>query len=378
MTIYVSAGEASGDAYGAALVGEIRRLAADPHSIKVIANGGTQLSAVSDELVADSSEWGAISVIQTLKIVPRVLRSSPTMLRRLRSPDPGGSLAIPIDFGFFNARFARVAKRHGWKVLAFIPPGSWRRTRQAKWAPQIYDAVSTPFSWSAEILEGMGTPGVHWFGHPLKQMLRERITTGGSVERLAQVAVLPGSRKHEVSNNLPLIAAVLPDVPAEFALAPGTDVETFRQRWRELAPHRHDQLTVGDSAGVLLRSRAALVCSGTATLEAALCRCPMTVIYVVTKAMMAEAKLLRIKRPKFIALPNILMDRRIVDELVGPEATAERCRDSFDAVWADGETRTKQLLSFEELDQRLGSDNAITQTAHLALEMLGVRVVSID
>src|SRR5579871_3377180 len=291
MTIFVSAGEASGDAYGAALVEEIRRLSTTPPA--VLAIGGRRLAALADQLVADSSSWGAISISQSLKVVPRVLGRSPRIRRVLkRTPGDNPCVAIPIDFGYFNARFARRAKLDGWKVLAFIPPGSWRRDRQAKWAPDIYDAVSTPFQWSAEILTKMGTPNVHWFGHPMKQLLKER-RKAAPAERLNQIAILPGSRKHELANNLPLIAASLPDLPGEFALAPGTDESAFRRRWKELAPGRDDKFTVGDSAGVLLRSKAAIVCSGTATLEAALCRCPMTVIYATSRAMLLEAKLLR-------------------------------------------------------------------------------------
>ena len=235
MKVLISAGEASGDAYGAALVSEMRRLSAGATEIQVAAIGGKRLASVCDELVADSSKWGVISITQTLKILPLVVLRMPRIAARLRLRADPGALAIPIDFGFFNVRFARYAKRCGWKVLAFVPPGSWRRNRQAAWAPRIYDAVSTPFSWSADILTKMGTPNVHWFGHPLKQLLRDRIAAASQVDRLDQVAIMPGSRNHELQLNLPLIAASLPDVPGEFALAAGTDEAVFLRRWKSLA-----------------------------------------------------------------------------------------------------------------------------------------------
>jgi lipid-A-disaccharide synthase len=373
VTVFVSAGEASGDAYGAAFVSELRRLASDEpktSKIEVLALGGSRLDAVADRLVADTSTWGAISFIQSAKTFPRVIvgvRKVPRLLAEERS---GPALAVPIDFGFFNVRFARRAKREGWKTLAFIPPGSWRRERQAAWAPQIYDAVSTPFPWSAEILTKMGTPNVHWFGHPLKQLLRERIAAAANVERLNQVAVLPGSRKHELTQNLPLIAASIPDLPAEFALATGTDPTKIMRRWRSLAPGRSDRFTVGDTASVLLRSRAAIVCSGTATLEAALCRCPMVVIYALSAAMHFEVKLFRLKRPKYVALPNILLDRMMLGEFVAEDAKAEKVRPYLAELLSVGELRKAQLAGFEELDAMLGPDDAITRTARLALEML--------
>jgi len=374
MTVYVSAGEASGDAYGATLLNEMRRLAgARAADIQMVANGGARLAEVCDRMPANTSKWGAISIAQSLKVVPRALATVPRILKCLRSPGSDSvRLAIPIDFGFFNSRFARAAKRNGWRVLAFVPPGSWRRDRQAAWAPMIYDAVSTPFSWSADILTRMGTPNVHWFGHPLKQLLRERITAAKLVEREDQIAIMPGSRGHELAHNLPLIAASLPDTPAEFALAAGSQEVEFMRRWRALAPNRDDRVTVGDSASVLLRSRAAIVCSGTATLEAALCRCPMTVVYATSKAMYIESKLLRIKRPKYVALPNILLDRLVVDEFVGLEAVPESVGPNLTGLLTEGPRRQTQLDAFEELDTQLGPDDAITQTAKLALQMMGL------
>ena len=369
MIVFISAGEASGDAYGAALISEMRRLAPKAE-IEFWAIGGRRLSDGCDKLVADSARWGAISFTQSAKSYFRIIPLALRIRRRLRRPGSDVRLLIPIDFGFFNSRLARSARRSGWKVLSFIPPGSWRRDRQAAWAPQIYDAVSTPFSWSAEILERNGTPAVHWFGHPLKQLVRERTAT--TVEPRNQIALLPGSRAHELAMNLPLIAASLPDLPGEFALAAGTDVTAFARRWNALAPGRKDVFTVGDASGVLLRSRAAIVCSGTATLEAALCRCPMAVIYALSRTMEFERRLFGIQRPKFVALPNILLDRLLVREFVAEDALPEKVGPFVRELLKKGPEREAQLAGFDELDGTLGPDDAITKTARLALEMLGV------
>ncbi|AIE85653.1 lipid-A-disaccharide synthase [Fimbriimonas ginsengisoli] len=327
--------------------------------------GGRRMREAGIDLVADSGNWGAISITQSLKVVPRVLGGYFAAKTQLRQDAPG--LFIPIDFGYANIRLARHAKRFGWKVLYFVPPGSWRRDRQGRDLPQLTDAISTPFEWSAEILRRMGA-NAHWFGHPIKQLLgdaraRNEIRQG--------VAILPGSRRHEIAENLPLIAEVLSKGdygPAEFGLAPTVDVEDFRKEWTRLAPSRPgDRFTAGDTAGVLRRGRAGIVCSGTATLEAALCECPMVVVYRLSPAVMIEAKLLRIKRPKFIALPNILLDRTLVPEFVQDEATPAAVAEALTAIWKDGQARESQLQGFRELDILLGPDDAITQTAKLAL-----------
>jgi lipid-A-disaccharide synthase len=173
-----------------------------------------------------------------------------------------------------------------------------------------------------------------------------------------------------LDQNLPLIAESIPDIPAEFALAAGSDPAEFLRRWKALAPGRNDKVTVGDSVSVLLRSKAAIVCSGTATLEAALCRCPMVVIYKLSKMMLLEIKLLRLKRPKYIALPNILLDRMLLGEFVVADAVPEKVRPYFAELLVDSPSRQSQLDGFEELDAKLGPDDAITQTARLALQML--------
>lgn len=330
--------------------------------------GGPTMRGENLTLHADTTRWGAISIAQSLAAVPRVFGGYYRAKSKLRHHPPG--LFVPIDFGYANIRLARHAKNNGWKVMYFVPPGSWRRDRQGKDLPAITDAVVTPFEWSAEILNKMGAKA-HWFGHPIKQLLRDaRVAV--PAERTT-VAILPGSRTHEIAENLPVIAEALKagSPPVEFALAPSVDREAFHARWRELAGNRpEDRFTVGDSAGVLSRARAAIVCSGTATLEAALCRCPMVVVYRVSKAMVMEAKLIGFKRPKFIALPNILLDDAVVPELVQDEATPHVIRGYLETLLDDSRERAAQLEAFDRLDEILGSNDAITKAARVGLDLL--------
>jgi lipid-A-disaccharide synthase len=172
--------------------------------------------------------------------------------------------------------------------------------------------------------------------------------------------------------NVPIIAEAAQglDAQVEFALAPTVDVDDFRRQWNRLAPGRDDAFTVGDTYSVLRRARAAIVCSGTATLEAALCRCPMVVMYQLSPGMAREAKLVMRQAPKFISLPNILMDREVVPELVGVDRIdPATLRAWLDRLLVEGVERHRQLDDFEELDQILGPSDAITKTAELAIRM---------
>ena len=113
-----------------------------------------------------------------------------------------------------------------------------------------------------------------------------------------------------------------------------------------------------------------MVCSGTATLEAALCRCPLVVIYKLPKIAEVEAKIVRFKMPEFIALPNILLQRRVVPELIQRNATPKNLRAELDRIISDSDVRETQLDAFNDLEQMLGSSDAITRTAQLALRLI--------
>ena len=368
MNVFFSAGEASGDAYAAAMATAIGSAAkADPDlSVTLAGIGGKRFRETGAKLIADSSTWGAISITEALKVYPRVVRSYYRIKSYLRTESPG--LFIPIDFGYVNIRLARYAKAQGWKVLYFVPPGSWRRDRQGKDLAAITDAISTPFSWSAELLQAKGCKAT-WFGHPIKQLLVDR-KVGRSPEASERIAVLPGSRSHEIDQNLPLLAQCDLE-PVEFGLAPSTDVARFEAEWKRLAPGRtNDRFTQADVYGVLTRSRAAIVCSGTATLEAALCRCPMVVIYKFPKIAEIEAKLVGFKRPKFVALPNILLDRSVVPELIQEAATPEALKSEVHKLLSDPEQRRAQIAAFDELDDLLGPSDAISKTSELAIQMI--------
>lgn len=360
MRVFFSAGEASGDAYAAALAQEMIRLRGSSIDFQGLA--GPKLLATGAQLVVDTSHWGAISITQSIKIVPKVMVALRRVRRELATGEPG--LFIPIDFGYLNIRLSRHAKRLGWKVLYFIPPGSWRRDRQGKDLPSLTDAIVTPFSWSADLLNGMGAKA-YWFGHPMRQMIGPVLSTerGG-------IAVLPGSRLHEIGENLPVIAEALrgTEIPATLVVAPNFEKKDLQERWAALSPERTGDSFSTDAVETLKNSIAAVVCSGTATLQAALCHCPMVVMYRLSRMMEFEAKIVR---PKFdfIALPNIFLQRRAVPELIQHDASPLAIRTELEAI-LQGPAREAQLSDFDELDALLGPSDCITKAAELALSMV--------
>lgn len=358
MRIVFSTGEASGDTYAAELVKELRPLVPDAH---ISGLGGPKFAATGAEVWEDTTPWGAMGVVQSLKVAPKAWLGFRRTVARLNKGEPG--LLVPIDFGYFNTRLAQRAKQAGWKVLYFIPPGCWRRNRTGEGLAPLVDVVSTPFPWSETNLRKSGIDA-HFFGHPLRQMTqRAKLTVP---ERTGSIAVLPGSRNHELEANLPALAEALQGWQGqlEFGVAPTLCPETVSSKWSRLAPNRSDVFTVGDTYGVLLRARAAVVCSGTATLEAALCDCPMVVVYRLTRAMVLEAKLLRIK-VEHISLPNILLQRAAIPELVHKQATGPEIRKILDQLVDESPERMAQVQAFQELEGLLGPADGLSQTARL-------------
>ncbi|RYG40847.1 hypothetical protein EON79_21880, partial [bacterium] len=292
--------------------------------LDIAAVGGPRLRESGVRMVARSDRWGAVGILNSLAKVPKVMGGIRAAKRELATGEPG--VFVPIDFGYANIRLARRAKRLGWKVLYLVPPGSWRRDRQGKDLPAVADIAVTPFPWSAEILQKMGLDA-RFYGHPIKQTFLE--ATLEPIERGNGVVVLPGSREAEISANLPVLAVALHGlkVPIEFAFAPGTDADAVLAQWEGPTA----TAVVGETQKALLRARVAVVCSGTATLEAVLAKTPCTVVYQGSPQMRAEEKLLtrlRLwKRPKFVSLPNILLDRALVPERLDPVDPAAVRRD---------------------------------------------------
>ncbi len=363
MKLFLSAGEASGDVYGGALLREMRRLGLKA-DIPIEALGSTHIRESGAHIIADSAKWGAIGIAQALKVALRVVKG---LRAAKRAIGPGCGLLIAIDFGYVNVKLARHAKRMGWKVLYFMPPGSWRRDRHGSDLPLVTDAISTPFPWSEAMLKKAGA-NVHWYGHPIRQLIKEKVLATFHRETLA---VLPGSRKHEIELNLPLISEAIKGRPEkfEFAVASSLHKDWLMEFWRNCSGRMDDIFTESDTYGVLSRSKAAVVCSGTATLEAALCSCPMVVVYKISGGMLLEAKLMGL-RNQFISLPNILLQRPVVPELANSDINPADLAILVKGLLSNGPEYEKQLQAFKELETLLGPEDAITKTAELALSLI--------
>ncbi len=368
MRVWIIAGEASGDLYGADLA---RHLLVKFPALEVYGVGGARMQQAGVQLLIDSRHWGAIGIVESLRVLPVVLRAFQRLRRVLLQQRP--DWLIPIDFGAFNIPFCRWAKAHGIRVCYYMPPGSWRRDRQGRDLPLIADWILTPFEWSAQLLQAMGARVVR-IRHPLLRLARESMPKTTFCERLGLdsdrpiVALLPGSRRHEVMAHVPLYARVaeqvntyLPEAQFVLSVAPGFSTEWIHRLWAEGSRSWVPTETrpVWD---MLAHADAAIVCSGTATLEAALLDTPMLIIYRGSSWMNLEYRLRRQRlNLRHIGLPNLLLEREVCPEFIQEAATPSALARYLIGLLRQDENYRCQKEAFSTLRSLLGEGEPLSE-----------------
>ena len=376
-TVVILTGEASGDLYGADLA---QRLRARFPQIALYGVGGARMQAAGVQLIADSRAWGAIGVVESVKVLPKVLLAFQQVKRFLRRMAP--DCVVPIDFGAFNVPLSCWAKAQGLPVACYIPPGSWRRDRQGADLPRCTDRVLTPFEWSAAQLSAMGAKA-HWVPHPLLQIARPSESKEAFCERLGIdpyrpiVALLPGSRRHEARALTPLYARVadqlykvIPEVQFVVSVAPHFNPDWLHALWAE-SSRQWVPTETRSVWNLLAHADAAIVCSGTATLEAALLQTPMLIVYRGDWLMNMEYRLRRRRlNLRWIGLPNLILQRDVCPEFIQEAASPSALKHALLPLLRDGAPRNAQLQAFQEIRRALGEGHNLREAHEWIADLL--------
>lgn len=323
--IFISAGEASGERYGAMLIGAVR---AHLPQAQFFGLGGTQMGTAGCERTVRAEEIAVMGFTEVVRHLPAIYRKYRRLLRSIVQRRP--QLAVLIDFPEINLRLARRLHRLGVPVLYFVSPQLWAwKQHRIRWVQQYVSKMLVIFPFEEAYYRERGVDA-EFVGHPLADvpppvMAREEFARLYGLDAAKEwVGLLPGSRKKELRLNLPGMAAAAALLgpryeyllPAAATLGP----EWVRQQVRANA-HGATIHVLPDARAVLHHARASVVASGTATVEAALVGNPFLVVYRLSRLSYAIAS--RMVRVPHVAMVNLIANQRIVPELVQQEFTAE-------------------------------------------------------
>ncbi len=367
--LMIVAGERSGEVYGAALARALRTRAS---SIVIFGCGGEAMRQAGVETVVDAHQIALIGISEVLAGLPRAWRALSRLTREAARRRPNG--AVLIDFPDFNLRLARRLKRLGVPVIYFVSPQvwAWRAGRLTELRATIRKMLCI-FDFEKEIYQQAGIP-VEFVGHPLMDLAgvessrEEFFARAGLKAGVPTVALLPGSRMSEVVHHLPRMLEAATEIaarrPLQFVLsaAPALDMprleSLMRRRYAGAAPLRR---VTGMTHGALEHSTLAIVASGTATLEAAMCERPMIVVYRVSPATAWFAR--RLVKVPFYSMVNLLAAREVVPELIQNDFSAKNLARQAEFLLDHPEAREKMVEGLRGVKGRLGPGGAIERAA---------------
>lgn len=380
-SILIVAGETSGDIYASSLIDVLLEMA----DLEIYAVGGTQTSRRKVHLLYDSTGWAAIGFIEALKRAPRLLFILRNLKKFLSVKRP--DLLVLVDYPGFNMRLVKWAKKEGIPTLYYFPPRKFAMNpRDITDAARNIDQVAANFGFTYRVYKEAGA-NVDFVGHPLIDLAKPSMTREEAINffklepNRPVVGLCPGSRKSEVEILLPLMlesARILLKKRPEFqfivpVISTGSDevygIPKCRLRRQIETSGLSIRLAEGKMYDVMAISEILLISSGTATLEASNIGAPMIIVYQVSSITEIVARLFY-KLPRFIGLPNIILGRQAVPEIIQHDLTPESLAKTALDILSSPETLKRQREDLAEVITHLGKSGAHQHVAQLALNLL--------
>jgi lipid-A-disaccharide synthase len=369
------AGDPSGDLHAARLV---EALNAKHPALTYTGLGGSAMQRVGVSLLDDLTKAAAIGPFDAARYLGRFTRAKRLLEDHLKTQRP--DLAILVDFGDFNLPvIAPLVKRHGIPVLYYISPQVWAWGRwRLRYIQRYVDRMVVFFPFEEALYQRERIP-VTWVGHPLVELARPSISKEEAIQRVGlnpwrrTVGLLPGSREHEVTRHLPLLISAarhiawhMPGVQFLLPKAPTVPQEMLQVH---LSRARVDaRIAEGSVYDALQLMEGAIVVSGTATLEAALCEVPMVVVYRASWPTYLAARMV-IRLPN-IALVNVVAGRALVPEFIQHRARPAVIAKAIIELLRDDQRRERMKAQLREVRTRLGPPGAVDRAASTVLEFL--------
>jgi lipid-A-disaccharide synthase len=378
-SVFISAGEASGEQYGALLANElIHKLG---HDVELFGMGGPKMEAAGVECVVRSEDVAVMGLTEVLSHLPGIWREFQKLKQALRQRRP--AVAVLIDFPGFHFRLARELHKLGIPVIYFVGPQLWAwKAHRIKLVRKYVRQMLVIFPFEEPYYRERGV-AASFVGHPLAELPPPAINrqdfaarSGLDPEKI-WIGLLPGSRLKEIEANLPEIlrAAKLlhqQSTDREFVLPLAATLDAARRTRVLLLVEQFGGglpvRLVDDARATLFHARASVVASGTATVEAALVGNPFVVVYRVSAVTYAIAR--QIVKVQHVAMANLIAGKEAVPELIQHDFTAEKIVQHLETLLPDGSTRESMKEELAAIRQALGGGGAIARVAEFVTREL--------
>ncbi len=367
MKYYIIAGEASGDLHGSNL---IKALKEKDKEAEIRCWGGDLMLKAGGDLAKHYKEMAFMGFLEVLKNIPTIFKNISFCKEDIQKFDP--DLVIFIDFSGFNLRIAQWAKKNGFKTNYYISPQIWAsREGRIKKIKRDIDNMYVILPFEKDFYEKKHNYPVHFVGHPLIDAVENTEIVDEATFRNENhlhpqkpiIALLPGSRKQEVQKMLTVMLSVTKDFPGyQFVIAgaPSLPNDFYASFLNKDVGYVSNQ-----TYSLLSHSHAALVTSGTATLETALFEIPQVVCYKGNWISYQIAK--RIITLDYISLVNLIMDKEVVKELIQNDLTSKNLKQELLKI-IEGKERERILSDYKSLKEKLGGKGASQLAAQLIIE----------
>jgi lipid-A-disaccharide synthase len=356
--LYIIAGEASGDLHGSNLIKAIKKQAP---TTEIWAWGGDLMENAGANLRKHYRDLAFMGFIEVVKNLPTILKNIAFCKKDIAQYRPDA--LVLIDYPGFNMRIAKWAKQQNIPVIYYISPQIWAwNTKRVHQIKQNTDKmlVILPFE---EAFYAKYDHLVDFVGHPLLDVIPA--FTQKNENSRKKVVILAGSRQQEVVKILPIMLSIVPKFPEiEFQVA---GIASLSHLYKNFPVYENLTYSIGNTYALLENADAAIVKSGTSTLETALFGVPQVVCYKGSAVSFAIAK--RLVKVKYIALVNLIMDKPIVQELIQDDFTTENLEKALKNI-LQNEEKARIQADYADLRQKLGDTGASKRAASIVTKFI--------
>jgi len=372
--LFFSAGESSGDQHAASMFTELKKRLPD---IQASGMGGLKMQQAGIHIVFDSSKIAVIGLFEVIKHYPDIRHALNQLKERLLVEKP--DLLICVDYKEFNLKLARFAKQHGIKVLFYVSPQvwAWRSGRVESYGKAI-DMMAVIFPFEVKYYQEKSIP-VRYVGHPSVDKVIPQRSKQADLENFSLfnskpiIGILPGSREGEIRRILPIMLQAVERLSQrypriQFILPQADSISDALLNHYLQACSQPICVIKNQPYDVMQCCDVIMTTSGTASLETALLKIPMVIVYKLSPVTYFLAKYL--VQTRYIGLPNIIAEKSIVKELIQNQLTAENLLAEVSQILDNPTYKKNMLKELEKVKEKLGSGGGSKNMADLVVQML--------